>query len=219
MNPEQSWHPGGPQSALPHPGQPFTPPLSPHPTGEPWPDPAASPQHPTPAGWSPYPAPDGWHGNGWTCTSMPGHPTGAGQTHRRTRQLRTPLLLGGAALLVLLTAAIVLLTGGAPSGPATPEEAAQTFVEAAASEDWPATWDMSCALDQLLWESRTEYIRHDGLLTGVFTDSEFTVGDVRYVEDASAHIVDVQARGWNGRTDVEIFVIEEDGGFRVCGMR
>jgi hypothetical protein len=107
----------------------------------------------------------------------------------------------------------------------TPARVAQTFVEARYAENWPAAWDLACRAGRDLHGSYTAFAEDLAYLNDYSmtpTDVDVEIEGLERVDEPGAHGVSVAFRatsgerpdGWAERG--EIFVIQEDGGLRVC---
>ncbi len=192
-----------------YPAHPYAAPVQP--TGQPWPAP-----------WAPHPGPDA--GRIPTGGPAPWHRSlgGAGPLGGRGPRWRRTLLVGAAVLAVLVVVAIVLLSGSS-SGPTEARQVAQAYVEARAEENWEPEWDMLCAVQQLTWGSAEYFARRHA---AVYTDFTFVYGgarpvasEARYVEEASAYLVEVSVAAHGAEDHYEVIVAEERGSLCIGGLR
>ncbi len=199
MTPESPWYPARPHAA-----------------------PAQPTEHPWPAPWAPHPGPDA--GRIPTGGPAPWHqfPAGAGPIGRRGPRWRRTLLVGTAVLAVVVSVAIALLSGSS-AGPVAARGAAQAYVEAQIDEDWEAEWDMLCALPQLSWQSPQEFAQERVALFADFElfygDTRPAFGEARYIDEASAYLVDVGVTAHDGENHFEVIVAEERGTLCIGGLR
>lgn len=199
MNPEPYGYPAHPYAAPAHP------------TGQPWPAP-----------WAPGPGPD----PGGVPTGGPApwrrSPAGAAPTRGRDPRWRGTLLIGTAVLAIVVSVAITLLSGSS-SDPVAARGAAQAYVEAQIDEDWEAEWDMLCPLLQLSWKSPQEFAQERVALFADFElfygDTRPAFGEARYVDEASAYLVEVGVTAHDGEDHFEVIVAEERGALCIGGLR
>ncbi|MGY1640806.1 hypothetical protein ACI782_06675 [Geodermatophilus sp. SYSU D00703] len=172
---------------------------------------------PQPTGWMPY-APGEPSAAGWGAAPQSPPPTPPVR-----RRLRRALLIGGVLLAVLASVVAFVGVRAATSGPATPREAVQAFIDAGNAEDWSTSWDLLCHRDQLTLGPRANYFRERAAAAeetaALRAGMHITVGDVRYDDRAAAHAVELVISPDDGSPPVEMLVVEEDGALRICGVR
>ncbi len=174
-------------------------------------------------------APDGWSPAGrvgswtpgpddWVVDPIP--PAPAFGPHRPRRPL---VLLGAAVLAVAATVAGIVTWQVRTSVPDSPEEVAEAYFAAHERFDWPASWELLCRRERAPYGGLAQWIRSHDLAIELVDSSDdeltYSIGDVRPSGRSSpeSYVVDVEL-GMAGVTrQLELLVVEEDGGLRACG--
>ncbi|MGX5653287.1 Rv0361 family membrane protein, partial [Geodermatophilus nigrescens] len=151
----------------------------------------------------------------WVVDAIPS-PAPPGRRRRRG-------LLAGAVLL-----AVVALVGGVVassvlgSRPDSPSEVVEQYLTADQRHDWTASWALLCSVEQEAAGSFEAYVRvKDATMatTGVdVADITVVVGGARPWPDTPAsYLVTFWMEHDGQMRREEMAVVEQDGGFRVCG--
>jgi hypothetical protein len=122
----------------------------------------------------------------------------------------------------VLLAAGVLTIRAVLSEPTTPPEVARDVVDAHFDQDWAEVWGLLCREDQAHVGPRESFARDRteaaGPMASVTVDVEVTVREVRPDDAATSSTVVLElSRGDRSRT-VELTVVQESDGYRVCGL-
>ena len=101
------------------------------------------------------------------------------------------------------------------SGPETPREAVQAFIDAGNAEDSGASWDMLCRRDQLTLGPRPHYLQERAAAAeetaALRAGTQVTVGDVQYDGTVPGYAVDLLIAPGDGSPPVQMVVVEEEG--------
>jgi hypothetical protein len=138
----------------------------------------------------------------------------------RTRSIWTGAIITSACV----AAGVALATATLPAVP-TPTNVAIAYTEARFAHDWPTTWDLLCGPTHAAMGGYAAFAEGVAHLDEYVrpTDVDVSVGDVHGVRGASSPFatvavtvtsVDGTLEDWE--TSGELFIVEEDGEFRVC---
>jgi hypothetical protein len=134
---------------------------------------------------------------------------------------RRNLVAGGTVLAVVALAAGIAASLTFASATRSPRAVAEAFVAANLRYDWRTSWELVCDRMQDEYGTVERWSRgHDEAIAGPLTDGvTVDVGDIRPhgVSTPQYHDVEIRLSRGDETHLQQLLVVEEDGGYRVCG--